>query len=84
MHGYPLRLGPYHGGEGMYEKSENMWFFQMTPSNYQYVIFMWAKCLHQEKTEQSSNQRLPYKLVDQSSLRSARTGKNYLSIIRIN
>ena len=48
----------------MYQKSENMWSFQMTPSNYRYVIFLWAKCLHGVKTEQSSNQRLPYKLVD--------------------
>ena len=28
-----LRLRPYLGGEGMYQKSENMWSFQMTPSN---------------------------------------------------
>ena len=31
MHGCPIRLGPYLGGEGMYQKSENMWSFQMTP-----------------------------------------------------
>ena len=46
--GCPIRLGQYLGGEGMYQKSENMWSFQMTPSNYRYVIFTWAKCLHQE------------------------------------
>ena len=39
----------------MYQKSENMWSFQMTPFNYRYVIFMCAKCLHCIKTEQSSN-----------------------------
>ena len=31
-----------------HQKSKNMWSFQMTPSNYQYVIIMWAKCLHRE------------------------------------
>ena len=41
-----------------------MWSFQMTPSNYQYVIFMWAKCIHRETAGQPRNQRLPYKLVD--------------------
>ena len=66
MHACPLRLGPYLGGEGMYQKSENTWSFQMTPSNYRYVIFMWAKCLHRVKTEQSSNQRLSYKLEGKS------------------
>ena len=30
LHGCPLRLGPYLGGEGMYQKSKNM-SFQMTP-----------------------------------------------------
>ena len=65
MHGCPLRLEPYLGGEGMYQKSENMWSFQIIPSYYQYVIFMWAKCLHRVKSEQSSNQRLSYKLVDE-------------------
>ena len=29
MHG--LCLGPYLGGEGMHQKSENMWSFPMTP-----------------------------------------------------
>ena len=54
MHGCPLRLGPYLGGKGMYQKSENMWSFQMTPSNYRYVIFMWAKCLHRETAWQKT------------------------------
>ena len=54
-HGYPfLRLGPYLGGEGMYQKSENMWSFQMTPSNYRYVIFMWPKCLLRETAWQKT------------------------------
>ena len=44
MQGCPICLGPYLGGDSMYQKSEHMWSFQMTPSNYQYVIFMWAKC----------------------------------------
>ena len=64
MHGCPLRLGPYLKGEGMYQKSENMWSFQMTPSNYRYVIFMWAKCLHRETTWQTKFAKLAYKLVD--------------------
>ena len=64
MHGCPLRLGPYLGGEGKYQKSENMWSFQMTPSNYWYVIFMWAKCLHCVKTEQSSNRPQKYFIRD--------------------
>ena len=41
----------YLGGEVMYQKCENMLSFQMTPSNYWYVIFMWAKRLHRVKTE---------------------------------
>ena len=64
-YGYPfLRSGPYLGGEGMYQKSENMWSFQMTPSNYRYVIFMWAKCLQWETVWQIKFARLAYKLVD--------------------
>ena len=62
MHG--LCLGPYLGGEGMYQNSENMLSFQMTPSNYQYVIFMWAKCLQRETVWQTKFPRLAYKLVD--------------------
>ena len=48
MRACPLRLGPYLGGEGMYQKSENMWSFQMTPSNLRNVIFMCAKYFHGE------------------------------------
>ena len=68
MHGCPFGLGPYLGGEGMYQKSENMWSFQMTPSNYRYVTFMWAKCIHRETAGQPRNQRLPYKLADQETI----------------
>ena len=64
MHGCPLCLGPYLGGEGMYQKSENMRSFQMTPSNYRYVISMWRKCLHWETAWQTKFARLAYKLVD--------------------
>ena len=37
----------------MHQKSENMWSFQMTPSNYWYVTFIWAKCLHRETVFQT-------------------------------
>ena len=60
----PLRLGPYLGGEGMCQKSENMWSIQMTPYNYWHIIFMRAKCLHREIARQTKFTSLAYKLVD--------------------
>ena len=41
-------MAPYFKGEGMNQKSENMWSFQMTPSNLRNVIFMCAKYFHGE------------------------------------
>ena len=40
----------------MYQKFENMWSFQMTPSNYRYVIFMWAKCLIEKPCDKQTSQ----------------------------
>ena len=48
MVGGPLHLAPYFKREGMNQKSENMWSFQMTPSNLRNVIFMCAKYFHEE------------------------------------
>ena len=46
MIGGPLHLAPYFKRKGMNQKSENMWSFQMTPSNLRNVIFMSAKYFH--------------------------------------
>ena len=62
MHGCPLCLGPYLRGRHVSKIWKHV--LPYDPSNYRYVIFMWAKCLHRETAWQTKFARLAYKLVD--------------------